>query len=160
MPLLITGRLKAWLLIAVCDHWLSSVPLPPCCFSRAQLEPRSLEILSQAAHPHGCSSQSSGGSHMDRSQAESEVLSAAVTHSWNSSAHRPCGTQKSLQVLGPKPESWPWSGRKERMGELPGAGDRYVYTGTATLPCPAQADSSHRARSIPVPATYASGWWV
>lgn len=33
---------------------------------------------------------------MDRSQAESEVLSAAVTHSWNSSAQHAGGTQRSL----------------------------------------------------------------
>lgn len=65
---------------------------------------------------------------MDRSQAESEVLSAAVTRSWNSSAHYPRGTQRSLQVLGQEPELQPQSDRKERTGQLLCAGDRYVHT--------------------------------
>lgn len=65
---------------------------------------------------------------MDRSQAESEVLSAAVTRSWNSSAHYPCGTQRSLQVLGQEPELQPQSDRKERTGKVLCAGDRYVHT--------------------------------
>lgn len=66
---------------------------------------------------------------MDRSPAESQVLSAAATRSWNSSAHRPRETQRSLQVLGPKPELRPQAGRQEgKNSKLPGAGDRYVST--------------------------------